>query len=208
MSKSLREIYTDRYNSVLINLSKSLELDIKKLMTGRRRIDKISVRPKSIERFLTKAKKLKDGKKKYIDPINQIQDQIGTRIVNLYLSDIEETSKFICKYYRPIEISLIVPDTEKEFDYFGKHFILLIPDHLKPEGKLLKKTPNFFELQVVTLFQHAWAEANHDLGYKPEAPLTKDQIRKIAFTAAQAWGADLIFDELQRESKDEDKRLS
>ncbi|MCL5802016.1 MAG: hypothetical protein M1283_05805, partial [Gammaproteobacteria bacterium] len=59
--------------------------------------------------------------------------------------------------------------------------------------------PNLFELQIKTLFQHAWAEAEHDLGYKTSNSLTSLQKRKIAFTAAQAWGADQIFDELYRE---------
>ena len=60
--------------------------------------------------------------------------------------------------------------------------------------------PGFFELQIKTLFQHAWAEADHDLGYKPgTVPLTSAQRRKIAFTSAQAWGADHMFDELFRE---------
>jgi putative GTP pyrophosphokinase len=58
---------------------------------------------------------------------------------------------------------------------------------------------DFFELQLKTLFQHAWSEADHDLGYKPSAELSLDQKRRLAFTAAQAWGADLIFDELYRE---------
>jgi putative GTP pyrophosphokinase len=60
--------------------------------------------------------------------------------------------------------------------------------------------PGFFELQIKTLFQHAWSEADHDLGYKPgDQPLTSEQKRLIAFTSAQAWGADHIFDQLFRE---------
>ena len=54
-----------------------------------------------------------------------------------------------------------------------------------------------------TLFQHAWSEANHDLGYKPgSAPLTSDAKRRLDIPAAQAWGADRIFDELFRERTD------
>ena len=59
--------------------------------------------------------------------------------------------------------------------------------------------PAFFELQIKTLFQHAWSEADHDLGYKPGANmLTSDEKRMIALTSAQAWGADRIFDQLFR----------
>jgi len=52
---------------------------------------------------------------------------------------------------------------------------------------------------VKTLFQHAWSEAGHDLAYKPATPLSSLQKRQLAFTAAQAWGADQIFDALSRE---------
>jgi GTP pyrophosphokinase len=55
-------------------------------------------------------------------------------------------------------------------------------------------------LQIKTLFQHAWSEANHDLGYKPAlAPVGVEDERRLAFTSAQAWGADHIFDELYSE---------
>ena len=68
------------------------------------------------------------------------------------------------------------------------------------DGMDAEMVPGFFELQVKTLFQHAWSEAEHDLGYKPGVkPLTPDETRRLAFTSAQAWGADHIFDELFRE---------
>jgi putative GTP pyrophosphokinase len=52
---------------------------------------------------------------------------------------------------------------------------------------------------VKTLFQHAWSEAEHDLGYKRgSTPFSAEGKRKIAYTSAQAWGADHIFDELFR----------
>jgi len=57
----------------------------------------------------------------------------------------------------------------------------------------------FFELQIKTLFQHAWSEAEHDLGYKPTTVLSHDQKKRLAFTAAQAWGADQVFDELYKQ---------
>jgi putative GTP pyrophosphokinase len=48
-------------------------------------------------------------------------------------------------------------------------------------------------------FSGGTSEANHDLSYKSEQLLERHQLRKVAFTAAQSWGADQIFHELAKE---------
>jgi ppGpp synthetase/RelA/SpoT-type nucleotidyltranferase len=105
-------------------------------------------------------------------------------------------SALIDKYFRHIEKKAVVPDSVSKFGYFGTHYILLLPKGLTPSSGRAS-LPTFFELQIKTLFQHAWSEANHDLGYKPlEKPLTPEQERLLAFASAQAWGADKVFDSL------------
>jgi len=194
---ALANIYEERYRKVLEPLVKPLENFIKDCFSDELRIDRIVVRAKSVERFLSKAKKVdKDGNKEYSDPLNQIQDQLGARIVTFYTDDVSRITSKIVQYFRHIEAQHIVPDSEKEFGYFGQHFILIIPSDIKNTSDI----PNFFELQIKTLYQHAWAEANHDLGYKPDRELTAEERRRIAFTAAQSWGADMIFNELHKSS--------
>jgi ppGpp synthetase/RelA/SpoT-type nucleotidyltranferase len=106
----------------------------------------------------------------------------------------------IKKYFRYIESRQIVPDSEREFGYEGRHFILFIPRDVFDDTVREDESISFFELQIKTLFQHAWSEAEHDLGYKPTGELSSDQKRRLAFTAAQAWGADQIFDELHQQT--------
>jgi len=157
---------------------------------------KISVRPKEPDRFLAKAEKeLDGGAKKYADPINEIQDQIGGRVVVFYAFDVDAVKEEILKYLTPIELTVKEPSGDSEFGYFGEHFILRIPDDVIPE-KVHVDCPKFFEFQIKTVFQHAWSEANHDLGYKSVRELSRHEKRQVAFTAAQAWGADLVFREL------------
>lgn len=196
----LENEYRHRFETVLVPLAEALETHLKDALRGELRIDRISARAKSIERLVAKAQATQNGQPKYTEPLRQIQDQIGARIVTFYLSDVDRIAAIIERYYRRVESRIVVPDSETEFDYFGRHYILLIPSELMPAGAERALTPEFFELQISTLFQHAWAEANHDLGYKPQsASLSRDAKRRIAYTSAQAWGADRMFDELFRE---------
>jgi putative GTP pyrophosphokinase len=196
---SLRNDYETRYEQMLLPLAERLQSHLKNVLGGHERIDRISVRAKSIDRFVAKAAKQVDGRGKYDDPLNQIQDQIGARIVTFYKSDVDEIAGEVRKYFRHIESQLIVPESEKEFGYEGQHFILFTPRDVFDDEIKEEESISFFELQIKTLFQHAWSEAEHDLGYKPTTVLTNDQKRRLAFTAAQAWGADQIFEELHRQ---------
>jgi putative GTP pyrophosphokinase len=196
---SLKETYTLRRAKVLVPLAGRIEDHLKNLLGSFGRIDRISARAKSVDRFLGKAAKLEDGKLKYEDPLNQIQDQVGARIVTFYASDVERIRLEIEKYFKYIESQKIVPESEREFGYEGRHFILFVPEDLIDDTVSREESVELFELQIKTLFQHAWSEAEHDLGYKPSVKLTSDQNRRLAFTAAQAWGADQIFDEMFRQ---------
>lgn len=190
--------YRTRYDEVLIPLASSLCELLTEHLVGQARIDRIVARAKSVDRFVAKAgKKTDDGAPKYEQPLAQIQDQIGARVTVFYKSDVERVREVLMRYLRPVESRDLVPASEWEFGYFGWHSVCLFPVELIMPDWPVEQVPNFFELQVKTLFQHAWSEANHDLGYKPDGRgLTSDQNRMLAFASAQAWGADRAFEEL------------
>lgn len=195
---TVEEEYRARYDEVLVPLSASLSELLAEHLCGCERVDRISSRPKSVNRFVAKAAKITDrGVPKYEHPLAQIQDQIGARVTVFYKSDVESVREVLMRYLRPVESKDLVPASEWEFGYFGWHSVCLFPAELIIPDWSSEHVPNFFELQVKTLFQHAWSEANHDLGYKNEkAELTADQTRMLAFASAQAWGADRAFEEL------------
>lgn len=191
--------YTLRHEVVLSPLADSLVEYLSEILSGVERIDRVQARAKSPSRFMAKATKEFDGQRKYSDPINEIQDQVGARIITFYLDDVDEVVKKIDRYFHSIEKRKVAPDNDREFGYFGTHYIVPVPtDILRPEWGESQR-PEFFELQVKTLFQHAWSEANHDLGYKQlSGQIGPDEHRKMAWASAQAWGADRIFNELVR----------
>ncbi|GGB64558.1 GTP pyrophosphokinase [Glycocaulis alkaliphilus] len=191
----LRATYEQRYNDVLLPLATNLELYIRDIFAGIERIDRISVRPKSIDRFISKSlAKNEAGTNKYSDPLEQIQDQIGARIIVLFKQDVEKISNIAEESFRYVENKDVEPEAVYEFSYFGKHFISLIPHDVLDDTWPRAIIPGFFELQIKTVFQHAWSEASHDVGYKPMlGELSREDKRALAFASAQAWGADKAF---------------
>ncbi|MBI2726424.1 MAG: hypothetical protein HYX42_09260 [Polaromonas sp.] len=189
--------YRSRYKAQLVPIAERLSRELLQSLADLPRVDRVSVRAKDPDRFLKKAKKLKDGSLKYEAPLDQIQDQIGARIIVFYLDDVEVVSKTLLRYFRSIETKALVPEETNRFGYVGQHYVMALTEDLFDQGVDRSKLPQFFELQIKTLFQHAWSEAEHDLAYKPELPLSADQERQVAFTAAQAWGADHIFQALR-----------
>ncbi|MDT3678864.1 MAG: RelA/SpoT domain-containing protein [Burkholderiaceae bacterium] len=192
--------YKARHTAMLAPLAGRLQAHIQELLAKTQRIDRVSARAKSPERFIGKAKRLTaEGARKYEHPFEQIQDLVGARVIVFYKQDVEAVREVLNRYFRRIESRNLVPDSVNQFGYVGRHLILAIPEDVVDDDADHAKTPQFFELQVKTLFQHAWSEAEHDLAYKASEPPSAHQRRQIAFTAAQAWGADEIFEQLHTE---------
>jgi putative GTP pyrophosphokinase len=196
----LRAEYAQRRAEILEPLAARLVAHLQDNLRDIDRVDRVGARAKAVDRFVSKAAKaLEDGGAKYEHPFEQIQDLVGARIVVFYKQDVDVVAEMVERYYRRIERKDLIPESEAEFGYFGKHFILAVPQDVVDDDADRDRTPKFFELQVKTLFQHAWSEANHDLAYKPGEPLTPLQKRRVAFTAAKAWGADQMFEQLHTE---------
>lgn len=198
---SLDRRYTELYQDFLApcadRIQEHIESKLKKL--GTQYIDRVSARAKSVTSFLHKANNPnQDGSIKYIDPFEQIQDQIGARIVVFYPQSILVVEDFVATYFTSYEEADKHPDSSKEFGYEGKHFILKVPTELLPD-EVPDDFPECFELQIKTLFQHAFSEATHDLVYKPEKPITPDQMKRTAYAAASSWGADQVLAQLVNE---------
>jgi ppGpp synthetase/RelA/SpoT-type nucleotidyltranferase len=151
---------------------------------------------KAIDSYIGKINKEKDGKIKYNTPIKEIQDLIGARVVVYYKQTADEIFDYLSKYFTVVERTRVIPDEPSKFGYEGLHLICLISPIIFNKYKADKLLPDFFELQIKTLYQHAWGQAEHGLGYKPDVKLEIDEKRKLAFIAAQSWGADEILSDL------------
>lgn len=186
------------------NLGKNI-VQALKLLLDKNDIKYVSIyyRIKDLSSFLEKIER-----KDYEDPLTQIEDICGIRIICYYQSDIEKISKIISK-----EFDVIESDDKEEklkadqFGYRSLHFIASIKKEWTqvPNYKGLEDLKT--EIQVRTILMHAWAEIEHNLAYKSEAHTPDKFKRKLFRISAKLEEADEQFEDLKKESKAHQEKL-
>jgi putative GTP pyrophosphokinase len=193
----LRDRYAERLD-LLDQVARSLEADLLEHFDGRGHIDRISVRVKGIDSFIEKATGRRHGEP-YEEPLVEVEDQIAGRILVLFTSDLDPTDEHLGQLLNRVEVDHKRPDFWNQFDYESLHGVYAIPPTYLPAGwDEQEDMPGTLEIQIRTLFQHAYAEPQHDLGYKPGAELTPELSRELAWVAASSWGADKTLDRVRK----------
>jgi putative GTP pyrophosphokinase len=210
--KQLREDFSRR-RPILEEVAKSLKslAQVSLAVYEHEHIDRVSFRAKSVESFVGKVQKRaaeagagieREGIPlvAYANPLTQVEDQVGGRVLVFFRHDIDPVVDILKDTFNSVEMQDKTPPKDAEFGYESTHLVCHIPDHLRPEAwRDERSMPETFELQVRTLFMHAWAEPQHNLGYKAPVDLTKELRKHLAWIAASAWGADRGLEDAWRE---------
>jgi putative GTP pyrophosphokinase len=183
---------------LLTQLASAMELHTVGLLKGTAHIDRVSFRAKDAESFARKSFALDDsGSRKYQVPLADIEDQVAGRVLVFFRRDIDVVAARLSQAFNRVEQVRKAPKGHDAFAYESEHFVFIIPPHVHPDGwDGLSQPPTTFEMQVRTLFMHAWAEPEHDISYKATVPLTVEERRKLAWAASSAWGGDAIFEQV------------
>jgi ppGpp synthetase/RelA/SpoT-type nucleotidyltranferase len=183
------EPYRDRL-PLLEELRASVEQTLVEALTDLGHIDRVASRVKSEESFTRKA-----SSDLYTEPLEEIEDQVAVRVLVYFESDIARITDRLNERFNPVEDFRHEPARDEEFGYLTHHLVLAIPNHLKPVGwETMDPMPTTFEVQIRTLFMHAYAEPQHNLAYKAPEDLPRDLRRQLAWIAASAWGADRAYE--------------
>lgn len=166
----------------------------------------IEARAKSIASFERKASRLNDvGRRKYEDPLKEITDLAGIRIITYTLRDVERVCNFINCNFNVLERRDVGEERFKEgkFGYKSIHFLVKYRDERTILPDFTRFTNMICEIQVRTVLQHAWAEIEHDIQYKNQSGLPTLLQRRFTALAGLLEIADREFQAIQ----DEDERL-
>jgi len=190
----------DAREPLLEALRATLELKANSALEGVRHIDRLVFRVKERDSFVKKATKVNDdGTPKYANPMVELEDQVAGRVITFFRDDIPIVRERLEAWFGAVEHEVKEPAGPKEFDYESDHYVFVISEHDKPAGwSGIGDMPTTFEFQVRTLFMHAWAEPQHDLGYKTPGgvELDSETRRELAWVAASAWGADRTLNQV------------
>jgi putative GTP pyrophosphokinase len=139
----------------------------------------VESRTKSIESFRDKITRVT---KQYSQPLDQITDLTGIRIIVYYLEDVDAVCRLIEEEFRlddesSVDKSLLLKPNE--FGYRSVHYIVSLPSNRKDLLEWRPFATVRAEIQVRTVLQHAWASISHTLDYKHEEDVPSPLRRKL-----------------------------
>lgn len=198
------ERWYDKNKALYEQFSKEVEETIIKILKSKTiPYQSVGHRVKEKESYLNKCKS-----EKYTDPIEQITDVAGIRIIAYTNQDVSSICKILQDEFLIDEDNsgnkAEMLETDK-VGYLSVHYIIQLSEKRLglSENKIYENLK--CEVQVRTLLQHAWAEIEHDRNYKFGVVLPKEIERRFYLVAGVLELMDSEFDKLSKEI-DEYKR--
>jgi putative GTP pyrophosphokinase len=194
----LRDKYAECAATVRSVLEQALKAEgIKTLPVQSRGKDVNSLGEKASRR-----EKTSPNRPRYPDPLQDITDLAGARVIVFLLSEVEQVNRLIEREFRVIEKENIEGLFESErVGYQSVHFLVAFSDkrHNLPEYQ--RFAGYVTEIQVRTVLQHAWAEIEHGIQYKSGSSIPEAISRRFLSLAGLIEVADREFQAISEASR-------
>jgi putative GTP pyrophosphokinase len=143
--------------------------------------------------------------------LGDLTDIVGVRVITYYNSDVDRVADIIRKEFTVDtehsidKRALLDPD---RFGYLSLHYVVSLSKpyaKLKEYRRLLRLKA---EIQVRSILQHAWAEIEHDLGYKSKYAIPIQMRRRFSQLSGLLELADYEFDGLRKNLRDYSEEIA
>ncbi|AKU17690.1 DUF429 domain-containing protein [Luteipulveratus mongoliensis] len=130
----------------------------------------VTGRAKSIASFAEKAGRTANGVVLYADPLTDIGDVIGLRVITYVHSDVASVAELLGTEAVVLSDRDMGLETAKggSFGYVSRHLQIQLSKEDRLTHSAIADRP--VQVQVRTVLQHAWAEFEHDIRYKGIVP--------------------------------------
>jgi len=165
-----------RYEEYARSLSNLIERILK---DAEIKVHSVSYRAKEQPSF---AGKLRRPEKNY-GRLEEITDLAGIRIITFFAEDVDSVAEVLSREFGIDEQASVdkrVYSDPHRFGYLSLHYVLSIDGNRAALAEYRSFSGLKCEVQVRSILQHAWAEIEHDLGYKTETAVPAELRRRFA----------------------------
>ncbi|MEM6659010.1 MAG: hypothetical protein AAF625_13055 [Pseudomonadota bacterium] len=124
--------------------------------------------------------------KRYRRPGSQVTDLIGVRVITFYYDDVNSIVKLLKKKLEIDEQGSIDKRAQlglREFGYRSVQMIVRLKQDHQEGSEYEALTGQWFEIQIRSILEHAWAEIEHEIVYKSKVEYPKEIVRRFASLA-------------------------
>ncbi len=160
-------------------------------------VNSITYRVKSVDAL---AEKLTRPGKDY-EHLTEVTDLVGVRVVTNFADDVDRVVRVIDRH---LDVDLDHSEDKRPHDphwfgYSAVHRVCCLPPEMVAKPEYARFAGLRCEIQVRSILQHAWAEIEHDLGYKVAGGIPSSLRRRFSMLAGLLELADDQFMRLRDE---------
>ena len=132
----------------------------------------VTGRTKSVESFAAKAERRHEGALLHPDPLVDITDQMGVRVITFVPDDVTAVAKLLAEELAVIDDRDMGQETARagRFGYASRHLLVSVDASRTIPAAYSSLRRRSASVQIRTVLQHAWAEFEHDIRYKGTVP--------------------------------------
>ena len=132
----------------------------------------VSGRTKTVESFAAKAERRRDGVLSHPDPLEDITDVVGVRVITYVPDDVTAVAELLAEELAVLDDRDLGKETARSgrFGYASRHLLVGIDASRSVPRAYESLGRQNASVQVRTVLQHAWAEFEHDIRYKGSVP--------------------------------------
>ncbi len=153
----------------------------------------VTGRAKAVASFAAKAARERNGVRLHHDPLRDITDQVGVRVITYVRSDVDAVAELLADQLTVLDDRDMGRETARagRFGYASRHLLVSLD-----AGEHTAYQPTrCASIQLRTVLQHAWAEFEHEIRYKGTVPTehASDLDRRFTLAAGLLELADREF---------------